>query len=257
MKKIILSASIALLIASAASATVTVDFADKPLATNSNVHNAPTVSRGATFSNSYSATYDSWRGFAISNVNDTTTPGYGNQYAAITGTDVSGTGTYAVGYDGGSITLPGGERPTSVRLTNTTYTDLTIRNGDPFSKKYGGASGNDADYLSVTFTGYSGAAATGVTTGATTFFLADFRFADNTQDYIVENWATLDLTPLGDAKSIGFSFASSDAGQFGINTPVYFALDNLELVPEPATLAALAGAATIGLRRRHRGSRGL
>ncbi|MCW2763753.1 MAG: putative aggregation factor core protein MAFp3, isoform [Marmoricola sp.] len=253
--KIKLSAVALLALASTAAAHVTVDFADKPLPPNSNVHDRPTVSNGVTFSNSYYAPWDSWSGFAISNVNAPTTPGYGNQYAAITGTDVSGGGTYAVAYGSGSIDLPAGERPASVRLTNTAYAGLSMRDGDAFAKKFGGATGNDPDYFTVTLTGYASPAASGATTGAATFYLADFRPADNSADYIVTDWATLDLTPLGDARSIRFSLASSDVGQFGMNTPAYFALDNLVLVPEPTSLAAVVGLAIVSLRRR-RGSFG-
>jgi hypothetical protein len=54
----------------------------------------------------------------------------------------------------------------------------------------------------------------------------------------------MDLTSLGGAKSLSFDYASSDVGQFGINTPLYFAMDNLTLsvVPEPSS-ALLAGIA--------------
>jgi hypothetical protein len=41
-------------------------------------------------------------------------------------------------------------------------------------------------------------------------------------------------------KSLEFSLNSSDAGVFGMNTPAYFALDDLNCVPEPATMILLA-----------------
>lgn len=130
-------------------------------------------------------------------------------------------------------------------------------NGDSFAKKFGGVSGNDADFYRVTFTGYdqlqSNGAATGNTTGSVVFSLADFTFADNTQDYILSSWSSVNLSSLGFAKSVRLSFSSSDVGAFGINTPTYLAFDNLVLtaVPEPGSLGLVAVAIlACGLRRR-------
>jgi MYXO-CTERM domain-containing protein len=62
------------------------------------------------------------------------------------------------------------------------------------------------------------------------------------------------LASLGAVQSLRFSLASSDTGEYGINTPAYFAMDNLSVtaVPEPsACLLALAGVFMVaGLRRR-------
>lgn len=204
------------------------------------------------FGNNYSSDFGGfWSGFAVSHVNNPATAGFGNQYAAITGTGAGGAGNYAVYYSDPStfIDLPAGTRPVSVDLTNTTYAYLSMKNGDMFAKKFGGATGNDADYLVVTLTGYAGASGSGGTTGSVDFYLADYRFADNAQDYLVNAWTTVDLTALGGARSIGLSFASSDVGQFGINTPTYVALDNFVAIPEPSALGALALPALL-LRRR-------
>ena len=76
--------------------------------------------------------------------------------------------------------------------------------------------------------------------GTVDFYLADYRFADNSKDYIVENWEYVDLSSLGVVKSLEFSLNSSDAGVFGMNTPAYFAMDDLNCVPEPATMVLLA-----------------
>jgi hypothetical protein len=50
---------------------------------------------------------------------------------------------------------------------------------------------------------------------------------------------------LGDARSIGIDFASSDVGEWGINTPTYVAIDNLTLVavPEPSGIVLVSCAA--------------
>jgi len=59
------------------------------------------------------------------------------------------------------------------------------------------------------------------------FYLADFRFADNTQDYILNEWSWFDLSSLGNVNSIRFKFSSSDVSEWGMNTPAYFCMDDL------------------------------
>jgi hypothetical protein len=146
-----------------------------------------------------------------------------------------------------NITIPVGFKLQSLEVTNTTYTALTMKNGDGFgfSKAFGGPTGSDADYLLLTAYGTD---AVGTVLGSAEFYLADYRFADNGLDYIVNTWTTWDLTALGNASRIYFNLSSTDVGQFGMNTPGYFAADNLQIVavPEPSSfvlmIAAVAGA---------------
>lgn len=233
-----------------AASPLVVTFDDLTLSgSNSYYNGGPTTntlgwtSQGVGFGNSYTDWGEgstSWGGFAYSNVNDTTTVGYTNEYAAITGTAFSGS-IYAVAYSGSQafINLPVGYAPQSVRITNTTYAALDMANGSGFSKKFGAG-----DFLTITFTGYSGTSATGAATGNTTFYLGDFLDGKST---IVNTWELLDLTPLGSPASIGLSWASSDVGSFGINTPTYAAIDSLTLapVPEPSSVALLACAGAV------------
>ncbi|MDB6080558.1 MAG: hypothetical protein JWO82_4305 [Akkermansiaceae bacterium] len=240
---------------SASAATITFD--ELPLGSGGywNGSTAPAggpTSQGATFHNDYTASFDSWSGFAYSNLGDTTTAGFGNQYSSFAGGGVGGTGNFALAYifDPAVVTFNGLVDMTGggASITNTTYAGLSMQNGDSFAKKFGGVSGNDADYFLLTIQGYAGGIATGA---AVNFYLADFRFADNSQDYIVKDWTNVDLSPLGQVDEIRFSLSSSDNGNFGMNTPAYFAIDNLTSVPEPsAAVLALAGAAFLRRRRR-------
>ena len=189
------------------------------------------------------------------------------QYDSAAGGDAStGSGLFGVAFgDGAYVDLPTtgrGASGFSARFTNTTYAVLSMLNGDSFAKKFGGAGGGDADYFLLTITGYDGLGATGGAIGSVPFYLADYRFADDALDYVVRDWESVDLSTLIGASSLGFSFASSDTGTFGINTPTYFAMDDLSIsfasaaVPEPATAGmlalGLAAAATVGVRRRGR-----
>jgi hypothetical protein len=216
---------------------------------------------GATFNNSYDSTFGSWSGWSYSNVTDTSTAGFTNQYAAYhlpgggTGDNSANYGV-ATAFSPGdaTIALPAGTRPDSMRVTNTTYAALSMLQGDPFAKKFGGQTGNDPDFFLLTITGKN---AQNADTGTVQFYLADYRFADNGKDYVVSQWTTVPLSSLGaDTTVLSFGLSSSDVGAFGMNTPAYFAMDNLVLtpVPEPAAvgLAAAAGSRLWRLARRRR-----
>ena len=103
--------------------------------------------------------------------------------------------------------------------------------GSGFSKKFGGSTGNDADWFLLTITGKD---AYGNITDTVDFYLADYRYENNSSDYIVDSWEYVDLGGLGAAKSLEFLLSSSDTGGYGMNTPAYFAMDTV--IPEPATV---------------------
>jgi len=195
-------------------------------------------------------------GWSYSNVNDTTTAGFTNQWAAFTGTGFGGSGNYALANsfdpNGAIINFAETALLFNVEVTNGTFPAISMRDGDAFSKQFGGPSGNDPDFFSVTFTGFSDVDATGTATGSVEFFLADFRFADNSLDFIVDQWVNVDLQAIGPARSIAVSFNGSDVGSFGLNTPAYVAIDNLsfQTVPEPsACLLVLSAFVGLSVRR--------
>lgn len=241
-------------------------------------------SRGASFVNRYNANYGNWNGFAYSNVNNPTTAGYENQFAAVTGTGHGGSGNYAIGTgyhdlaenDTGNeafdpsnpahmnnlpfVDLPQGKPFEGTYITNNAYAYFAMKDGDLYSgEKFGGADGNREDWLLLTVFGTD---AMGRWLGnRVDFYLADFRFANNALDYIVKDWTYLDLTPLQDASRIVFNISGSRApsgpNEYGLATPAYFAMDDLVVtsVPEPASLLALSiGSSLTWIRYRRRRS---
>jgi len=218
------------------------------------------TSGGATFNNTFTdfgGGFIGWEGWAYSQTTDATTPGFGNQYSAFAGGGADGSATYGVGFPGGTgapgittITLGSEQTVAGGYFTNTTYAALSMRDGDGFSKKFGGASGDDPDWLLLSILGYDAA---GTQTGSVDVYMADYRFADNNLDSILDEWLWVDLTGLGSAQSIGFVMSGTDVGDFGLNTPAYFALDGLVVIPEPATaLLCATGLVVLGIRRRGR-----
>jgi hypothetical protein len=198
------------------------------------------TSGNAFFPNVY--VYDSlyggyWdRGFAYSNMKDSTTAGFMNMYSARPATGYGSSEKYAIGQDGAVIELTGnaaGKAVFGLYVTNSTYAALSMRDGDMFAKKFGGPTGDDPDWFRLSITGYEGYSPIADTVH---FYLADYRFVDNGMDYIVEDWRWVDLTPLGNLDSVFFFLSSSDIGVYGMNTPPFFCIDNFTTADSPAGL---------------------
>lgn len=190
------------------------------------------TSNGVFFENTYDSNFGFWSGgFIYSNSNDTTTAGYTNDYSAITGAGANGGGIYAVNYYG-NIDFTSQKVVSSIALTNTTFAYLSMLNGDDFAKKFGdtiNANGendgtNGEDFFRLRILGRD---QNSNITDSVIVYLADYRFSDNSQDYILKEWLTVDLTALGAIQFLEFELSSSDVGSWGMNTPAYFALDNL------------------------------
>ncbi len=185
-------------------------------------------SGSAYFYNNYNQSWGSWTGFAYSNMKNDTTAGYTNQYSAITAGGVNGSDNYGVAYAGAPISVRldstlAGNVLQGVFVTNSTYAVLSMENGDAYAKKFGGADGTDPDWFLLTIKGYE----KGAYTDSVNFYLADFRSDNPADDYILKSWAWVDLQSLGAVDSLTFELNSSDVGTYGMNTPAYFCLDNL------------------------------
>lgn len=255
--------SVLLIVGSVAAAeNVVVDFENLSLASeaywNGSDGSGAFLSEGVSFGNSYDQQHRSWTGWAYSNKHETLSPGFQNQYSAYTNLDGSpagggyaGTGNYGIGYASSwaplSLELPHETSVLGGMFANTTYTALSMLEGDPFAKAFGGADGTDPDWLILTATGFD---AEGNVTGSVDHFLADYSNPFGS-DEMVDDWTWFSLQPLGEVKSIQFSMSSSDVGDWGMNTPSYFAMDNLVYtVPEPATMLLMGLGGLALIRRR-------
>ncbi len=182
----------------------------------------------------------SWFGVGLSNRTDNTSLGdVSNQFNSAAGGDVNGNGTYGVVFDAnsGGISMgpdaaisfsntdyAEGKLVAGLYVTNNTYGTNSMNNGDGFAKAFGGDTGNDEDFFLLTAEGFD---KDGATTGTKDFYLADYRFENNVKDYIVNDWEWLDLSSLGVVSKVTFKMSSSDVGAYGMNTPAYFCMDNI------------------------------
>ena len=244
--KTVFTLTLALLLSGLHAQKGTVDFESAGLVLDTFLNRAPDNNAfrfdpTLQFHNEFDTSFNSWTGWAISTMRDSTTEGFTNQYSSITGGGANGSDTYMVSYQfapdqvgvSDCCYILGGIDYLSVDVTNATYPYLSMKNGDAFAKKFGGASGDDPDYLLLTIKGYNeNQGEEGLFVGeafdSIEVYLADFRFEDNSLDYILDEWLTVDLQPIKNAGTITFNLSSSDVGMFGVNTPTYFCLDNLE-----------------------------
>ncbi|MEM7792361.1 MAG: DUF4465 domain-containing protein [Verrucomicrobiota bacterium] len=227
------------------------------LVTKNSVFQSGNGSQTANFSNTFNENYDGadgsgnllfsfWSGWAYSKDTDSVTSGLANEYSAIPGVGAGGSSNYGISFGDTDITFSSAIDFTGLgfQVTNTTYAHNSMRDGDAFAKKFGddpatiGITETDQpDWFLLTVEGFL----SGGSTGTVEFYLADFRFADDADDYIISTWEFVNLTALGTVDELAFDLTSSDVGAFGMNTPDYFAIDNIGAVPEPSAFALLMG----------------
>ena len=234
MKKTLLLVKLFVLMA-VLSAQAQMDFEGLKMPTHKNGSNGAGgfYSGSAFFVNYYNSDYGSWAGFAVSKETDTETSGWSNQYSAKAGSGADGSDNYMTSYISSYagatyIKLATAKKITSVEITNSTYAYNSMKDGDAYAKQFGGDDGNDKDTLVLSIIGYKD----DIKTDSIDFFLADFRNDDNDYDYIINNWRKVNLSYLGTVDSVVFKLTSSDNGTYGMNTPAYFCMDNLEFDDE-------------------------
>lgn len=201
---------------------ITVDFEDVTLNSDGLNFNDSTSGSIASGDLTVSCTW-SWGycyGFVISNQTDTTDADYTNAYSCIAQSGAGNSDNYAVfcAYYGDSIKFNSPVDMKSVELCNTAYAYDCLKNGNAYSTAF---STESSDYFYVTLTLYN---ESGSSIGSEDFYLADFTDGNST---IVTDWSKLDLSTYTDVAYIKFSFTSTDMGDWGINTPTYFCIDNI------------------------------
>lgn len=225
--------------------------------TRNSTFTSGTTGTTGTFHNTYSRKYDSpdgtglleydfWNGWAFSRVTDNTTPGLANQFSARPGGGQGGSQNYGIANGPVSLSFTTAQNfnGRGLFVSNATYTYFSMLDGDGFAKQF---SGEDEDWLLLTIQGQQDSAST----GTVEFYLADFRAEDSSEHFILADWSFVDLSSLGTVDTLSFSLSSSDTGAFGMNTPNYFAIDNIGAIPEPGILAmVMIGGLLLSLHRR-------
>jgi hypothetical protein len=197
------------------------------------------VSGGMYFPNSYDISFGGYwaNGFAYSSVIDSVTSGFTNLYAAKPAGGYNNSDNYAVAQNNVVARL-NNVTPSMVvdgfYVTNGTYAYNSMRDGDTFAKKFGDTTGTNSglpqgsypDFFKLTVKSYQGGQ---LSNDSVEFYLADFRFTNDSLDYIVNTWEWVDCSIFQVFDSLKFSLSSSDNGAFGMNTPAFFCMDNLTI----------------------------
>ncbi|MCC7333329.1 MAG: DUF4465 domain-containing protein [Flavobacteriales bacterium] len=201
---------------------------------NSGIFSSEFISGDITFKNEFDTSWGApgyWLGgFAYSNITDNTTEGPSNKHSAITGSGENNLPNYLVSTNNSYIKfdLPGNiPNLNEIVITNSTYAYWSMKNGDGFAKKFGGTSGDEQDWFKITIYAYY----MNTIKDSVDFYLADYRFTDNSNDYIVDTWKTIDLSSFNPIDSLYFSLSSTDNSMWGMNTPAFFCIGRINETP--------------------------
>lgn len=267
MRKQVLSCCFVLCLAlfaglgSSASAAWIVDFEDLTLPPESaapgDASQSPFVSSGAIFNRTWSTEYDCCPGgWAYSNQTDQLTSGVGNSFSAYVppaGGGVQGSSNFAVAnnFARGDSTIAFDD-PVQIQgmyVTNTTYVYQAVVAGDDNAGFVKGPF-QDGDRLHLQIFGLD---AEDQPTGTAELDLAYYHDGNAS---VLTDWTWVDLTGLGSVQRLEFELTSTDTGPFGMNTPAFFAVDNLTYVqvPEPTSgfLLGVGWLVLMALRTRSR-----
>ena len=171
----------------------------------------------------------SWEGFTISKVSQDTA----NVFGCVANGGLAGVGTpYVIGYYSSWITESLGYSsniilfdqeyyPEYVYICQNSNTMEAITNGGVFNARAFTENDTLALIISALNSGME-------ETKSITYYLAVDGEKNN-------GWIKVPLTALGQAAGLSFRMTTTDIGQFGENTPMYFALDGLTVNTEIAT----------------------
>lgn len=110
----------------------------------------------------------------------------------------------------------------SIAVNNSTYTALAMKRGNDFARAF-----EKNDWFLLTIYGYD---KDGTPTDTIDYYLADYRPDNENRHYITSHWTTINLQDLGRVNSIEFKLSSSDEGDHGYNTPLYFCIDDIKIL---------------------------
>lgn len=206
--------------------TSVVGFEDITVPVNGYIDSIGVTNQFSTTSFIFQSVYNSQysyleKGFALSTQKDTITEGTKSQYAAYAGSGSGNSNTYIVSVGTSMFKMPTKATTLiSLDITNTTFAALSMKNGDQFAKKF---TAQDKDFLKVWIRGF----AAGKIKDSIEVYLANFQSTNPSEHYIQKSWKKVDLSKLNPIDSVNFKLESSDNSPYGMNTPAYFAIDNI------------------------------
>lgn len=169
--------------------------------------------------------YGYWGGFAHSRIFDTEDGSYANQYSVYNDKAASGDSYLIYYYDSYNepcdivCRINANYHFTSVRLNLTTYvhSSITVEESNDFARAF-----TDGDYLKVVFMEMLDADTEGESVEC---YVVDYR---DGKHFMATDWTEFDLSALsGPMWGVRLYIETTDVGEWGANTPLYIALDDL------------------------------
>lgn len=176
------------------------------------------------FYNSYNADWSSWQGFSYAFDTITVDKQFMSTPVTANSGSVFGIGFVASDWMSGtydnipikcSFTSP--VLISSVFVSNSQYTSDVIINGIP---DWGISGFAEGDWFKIIIEGKNA----GESKGFVEYYLADYR---DGASFVLDYWNQIDLSSLGAVDTLKFNLQSSDTGEYGMNTPAYFCIDDL------------------------------
>jgi hypothetical protein len=162
----------------------------------------------------YGGTYVT--GAVVTNITDTTFKDYKDAYKSIAG-GAKGGKNYVVwyedGFSGNAIKLKEAATVAGMYVCNNVYAYNSITKGDAIA----GDPFGDDDWFLLSIGG--------MLDGKMVNSQVDFYLAKGKN--VVTDWTYVDLSQLGKVDAIFFTLSGSRTGDWGLNTPTYFCIDNL------------------------------
>jgi len=163
----------------------------------------------------------SWIGMACSSLTNMDSIGSGNQYSVYATSGADNSKKFAIIYsNGATCTFDREDSIKSLMVNNSTYAYWALKEGKDgtgFCRKF-----VSKDSYKIRIFGLNSA---GAKTDSLDVFLADFR---DGKSYICKEWTKVSLKSLGKIKKLSFDFSSTDNGSYGMNTPAYACIDNID-----------------------------
>ncbi len=177
-----------------------------------------------TLYNDYDNNYGSWQGFAYTNGTDTESNSYSNLSSCV-GHGASNSDYYVTAYIGTDWMGDNSQIPVAMKI-NTANSGNFANRGAYFCMPVLLKKWVDREYASnhFYFKLKASAYANGTLIGDSEIMMADFTEGNS---YMMDDWTYVDLSWIGNADSLNFvAISNDDAGGWGINTPMYFCMDN-------------------------------
>ena len=171
----------------------------------------------------------SWEGFTLSKVSQDTA----NVFGCVANGGLAGVGTpYVIGYFSDWVTASQGYSSNIILFDQEYYPDYVYICQNSNTMKaisqggvYNARPFNEKDTLALIISAID---ETYTETSSLIYYLAVDGEKNNA-------WEKVDLNSLGKTMGLSFRMTTTDVGQFGMNTPLYFALDALTVNTQPLT----------------------